>query len=571
MVLLTHTLLPFVAAALTATASVLPRTPASAAPAEELHAAPGTGNLIWSDNTVDDVKDRIPSLQRPDFSSSIQQLHDAVEDAEASLEEFFDELKHTIIDSVDSASKWVQEETVNVKGQAFNRLTHKDFPNYALRINTESNSTACDPGVKQYSGYFDISNTKHLWFVFFEARNNPDKAPLSLWLNGGPGCSSSTGLLFELGPCRIADEGKSVENNPHSWTNNANMIFLDQPVNVGYSYSEDGDDVNNTPAAAEDVYAMLQLFLQKYTQYAKKPFIIAGESYGGTYIPRIASAIHKKNKELKQTGGSGVHINLESVAIGNGLTEPKTQFASVPEFACSSENKYAIFKNGSSTCTSLQSKAKTCESLIESCYKYDNRLTCLPASLYCWSNLYGPLQDSGLNLYDVRRKCDREKDGSLCYKQMGWIETYMNNPSVRKAWGAEESVKFASCNMNVNQQFLFQGDGMRNTAAVLPELLADGVRVLIYNGVTDAMVNWYGSRAWVEKLDSVYGDEYRKESTADWTGADGKKAGTVRKAGKGFGNISFVSVDRAGHMVPYDVPENSLAMWEKWLANESLA
>ncbi|KAJ7828852.1 serine carboxypeptidase-domain-containing protein, partial [Mycena olivaceomarginata] len=105
----------------------------------------------------------------------------------------------------------------------------------------------CDTSVKQYSGYLDIADDKHLFFWFFESRNSPSTDPLVLWLNGGPGCSSSTGLLFELGPCSIANEGKNTTFNKHSWTSSANMIvsrnslvvasltgiqFLDQPVNV---------------------------------------------------------------------------------------------------------------------------------------------------------------------------------------------------------------------------------------------------------------------------------------------------------------------------------------------------
>jgi carboxypeptidase C (cathepsin A) len=79
---------------------------------------------------------------------------------------------------------------------------------------------------------------------------------------GGPGCSSTTGLLFELGGCTIVDEGQNVTYNKHSWNNNANILFLDQPVGVGYSYSDSGD-VNNSPAAAEDVYAFLILFISQ--------------------------------------------------------------------------------------------------------------------------------------------------------------------------------------------------------------------------------------------------------------------------------------------------------------------
>lgn len=396
-----------------------------------------------------------------------------------------------------------------------------------------------------------------------------------MWLNGGPGCSSSTGLLFELGSCRIADEGQSVVNNPYSWTNNVNMFYLDQPVGVGYSYSTGGDSgVNNTPAAAEDVYAFLQLFFQKYDAYSKKPFTIVGESYAGHYIPNMGSTIFRKNKELaaglKAKGTGPIHINLATLAIGNGLTEPLTQFASVPEFACSADNPYAIFKNGSSTCLSLEQKGKTCEGLVNTCYKYQNRLTCLPAALYCWSNLYGPAQQSGLNLYDVRMKCDRSKDGDLCYKEMGWMETYLNKPEVKKAWGASSKAEFKSCNMAINQNFMFQGDSMHNSAALIPELVDGGVRVLIYAGAADFMCNALGNERWVEKLETSVSAKYAKADKKNWK-VNGKTAGWVRSAGEGAGSVTFVHADAAGHMFPHDQPENALDMWEKWVYNKPIA
>lgn len=86
----------------------------------------------------------------------------------------------------------------------------------------------CDPSVKQLSGYLDISETRHLFFWFEESRQNPDEDPLVLWLNGGPGCSSTTGLLFELGGCNIRDKGENTTFNEYSWNSVANVLYLDR-------------------------------------------------------------------------------------------------------------------------------------------------------------------------------------------------------------------------------------------------------------------------------------------------------------------------------------------------------
>lgn len=120
------------------------------------------------------------------------------------------------------------------------------------------------------------------------------------------------------------------------------MIFLDQPVSVGYSYSGDGGSpVNNTPQAAEDVYAFLQLFFKKFPEYSTQEFSLAAESYGGRYGPVIASTLANKNKALARSRYVGENapknINLSSLMLGNGLTSAKIQFGSVKEYACDGE------------------------------------------------------------------------------------------------------------------------------------------------------------------------------------------------------------------------------------------
>jgi cathepsin A (carboxypeptidase C) len=87
----------------------------------------------------------------------------------------------------------------------------------------------------------------------------------------------------------------------------------------------------------------------------------------------------------------------------------------------------------------------------------------------------------GLNPYDVRKPCDREKN-PLCYEQMNWIDTWMNDPQVKVALGVEPTRKFTSCSTAVGLAFGLQGDGAHNSAELLGELVDDGVRLLIYAG-----------------------------------------------------------------------------------------
>jgi cathepsin A (carboxypeptidase C) len=155
--------------------------------------------------------------------------------------------------------------------------------------------------------------------------------------------------------------------NPHSWTNHANVLFLDQPVGVGYSYSDSGS-VDNSPAAAEDVHAFLQLFTARYGKYRDSDLHISGESYAGTYLPNIAHVIHSENKKKSTSLAPLPKLNFKSVMIGNGLSEPATQFASVPEYAC--DSPYAVYKDPNGPeCEGLRSKMARCEKLAETCYR----------------------------------------------------------------------------------------------------------------------------------------------------------------------------------------------------------
>ncbi|KAH9005727.1 serine carboxypeptidase [Lactarius hatsudake] len=368
----------------------------------------------------------------------------------------------------------------------------RPFPTYQLRIREPD---LCDPG-------------KHLFFL---SRSNPSKDPLVLWLNGGPGCSSSTGLLFELGPCLVTDKGRNTTFNPHSWNERANIIFLDQPVGVGYSYSSDGSTISTSPAAA------LDLFITRFHKYARLPFHLAAESYGGTFAPNIASVIYKKNKEL-------------AAAPSPKLT--KINLTSGPQ------------------CVALRTKVPICQRLIKSCYDFNSRLTCVPAALYCWGQLIGPLQQIGLNIYDVRKKCDRSEDadGPICYKEIGWTETWLNDPKTKAALGADPSRTFEAC-----------------------KLINDGIRLLVYAG--NAGTFSFGNEAWVENLEHKFHEEFKAAPPIQWVERSGRVAGEVRTAGGGdlgAGNVTFVNVYEAGHMVPHDQPEAALDMFTRWIFDASL-
>ncbi|CEJ90372.1 hypothetical protein VHEMI06161 [[Torrubiella] hemipterigena] len=418
--------------------------------------------------------------------------------------------------------------------------------NYSLRSRAVDTVKLGLDKVKQYAGYLDDNDQdKHLFYWFFESRNDPKNDPVVLWLNGGPGCSSMMGLFMELGPASVDKNGKIV-HNPHSWNTNASVIFLDQPVNVGYSYGSSG--VDNTVAAGKDVYALLTLFFHQYPEYAERDFYIAGESYGGHYVPAFSAEILSHENR---------NINLKGAIIGNGLTDGFTQYAYYRPMACGEGGYPAVLDE--QQCQSMDNALPRCQSLIKSCYDTDSAWTCVPAAIYCNSQFIAPYQKTGQNVYDIREECKDTEN--LCYTATKYISDYLNDPAVKSALGVEIDT-YQSCNTDINMKFLFKGDWMKPMHHFIPTLL-EQIPVLIYAGDADFICNWLGNRAWVEQLEWNGQAKYAKAKTSKLT-VDGSDYGNVRSAQ----NFTFMQIYQAGHMVPYDQPKASNDFFNRWLRGE---
>lgn len=424
---------------------------------------------------------------------------------------------------------------------------------YGLRIKKHAKSDPSILGidsVKQWTGYFDINeNDKHLFFWFFESRNDPANDPIILWLNGGPGCSSMTGLFFELGPSSINGTTLKPIFNPYSWNSNASIIFLEQPVGVGYSYAEEST-VSSTQQAAEDVLAFLQLFFAKFIKLASNDFHIAGESYAGHYIPNIASVIVNEENKI---------FDLTSVMIGNGITDALIQYYYYIPMACNAtESGYKqLISDGE--CDDLETIYPRCAALIKSCYRSRSSLTCLPANLYC-ERMMQPFEKTGLNYYDIRKPCL----GDGCYPEMDAIDAYLNQPEVMTALGSEVK-SYVGCDNQVFRNFILSGDEPKPFQQFVAEILELDIPVLLYAGDKDYICNWLGNKGWSSELEWSGKDSFNKAEVVDWySKIDGAYAGTAQSNGL----LTFLRVFDAGHMVPFDQPSNSLDMVNRWISGD---
>lgn len=410
----------------------------------------------------------------------------------------------------------------------------------------------CADSVKQYAGYLTVSEQYDTnYFAWLsESRNVPATDPLIVWFSGGPGCSSSLAMLSENGPCLGRDDGSGTDFNPYGWNTNANLMFVDQPAGVGFSYGDQGGYSHNETQVAEHMLAFFQQFYQQFPQYAKNKLYIAAESYGGHYGPSIAYQLYLANQQ-------GSNFPLAGVAIGNGLVDPLHQYPTYPDFAwegCIEEiGQPCVDQSG---VQSMNASVPTCTQLISQCQS--DVSACAEAQGYCNDAMFGPYEETGMNPYDIRQVCEVPP---LCYNFTG-ITNYLNTPSVQKAIGVN-NVQWAACNFVVNGQF--DNDWMKSMAWKIPPMLKDGVRVWVYAGTDDFIVQWFGDKQWTLSLDWVGQAQYNAAQDVNWT-SNGQVAGQHRE----FGGLSFTTVYNAGHMAPRDQPQATLTMINSFIMNKPL-
>ncbi|TFY74188.1 hypothetical protein EWM64_g9824 [Hericium alpestre] len=242
-------------------------------------------------------------------------------------------------------------------------------------------------------------------------------------------------------------------------------------------------------------------------------------------------------------------INLASLILANGLTDPYFQLPSIVDYAC--EGPYPVYSDPEGPeCKSLRTNVPTCQRMVKACYDFSSRLTCVPAAVYCYAQIFRPIQQTGVNPYDVRKTCDPSEDGDMCYREMGWIDIWMNDPTIKAELGVDPTREFESCSEKVNEAFWLQGDGMHNSAARLPELINNDIRLLIYAGHADAACDFMGNERWLSELDHKFHKEFAASKSTQWiTIGSGRVAGEVRSAGGGgfgAGNATFVNIHEAG-------------------------
>ncbi len=182
------------------------------------------------------------------------------------------------------------------------------------------------PNVTSYSGYLTVSKVhqSNLFFWFFTTNQNWTHAPLVLWLNGGPGATSMFGLFTENGPY-VFKKGK-LQLREHTWTRFYNVLYVDNPVGVGFSFTESEKGyATNQRHVGENLHEALRQFLLLFPEMQKNKIILSGESYAGKYLPALAYTILKKN-------GTVPSIKIYGIFVGNPLIMPEHMLTRYHEY-----------------------------------------------------------------------------------------------------------------------------------------------------------------------------------------------------------------------------------------------
>ncbi|KAK5614203.1 hypothetical protein CRENBAI_007862 [Crenichthys baileyi] len=400
---------------------------------------------------------------------------------------------------------------------------------------------------RQWSGYLQAGKGKFLHYWFVTSQRNPAKDPLVLWLNGGPGCSSLDGFLSENGPFHVNDDGATLYENKFSWNTISNVLYLESPAGVGYSYSDD----------------------QTYdTDDDQNEFFIFGESYGGVYAPTLS---------LRVATGKA-KINFKGFAVGNGLSSFALNDQSLIYFGyyhgLFGEDLWRDLNRNccdEGNCNFYNSTSETCKTLV--------------------NVAFGIVYESGLNEYALYLDCEGRRayhrgyekamshlfrnyrknlhsykllDARLSSMSLGEVPpclnstaqtNWLNRGDVRKALHIPDILPpWDICSDVVEQHYTILYNTMKE---VYLKLLSLGLRALVYNGDTDMACNFLGDQWFVEDLGFKATSSYQH-----WI-HDHQIAGFHQQ----FGNITFLTVKGAGHMVPQWAPGSALHMFQSFITN----
>jgi len=405
----------------------------------------------------------------------------------------------------------------------------------------KSNST-------EYAGLIPIRTGTFIFFWLFEQEE--DKKPnakekLTIWLNGGPGCSSMDGVFMENGPYTFDVENDNIIHNPYNWNKHSNIVYVDQPTGTGYSYTNNNDVPRSENAIGKDFNTFLGQFFRVFPQYEDAEIYIAGESFAGTYIPYIAT-------NLINNPVNGKMINLQGLAIGNGWMDPLRQYVGDYTYAV---NNNILSGNALLKAQQYVQKCKDEYSRSDSIKNYSCE--------YILDTILEGSTANGqfcINMYDIRLRDNDKKGGCGLYSwplTLGGMTKYLRRPDVIEALHVSTTPHtWTECTSRVSSAL--SGDTSRPSYTLFPELLKH-TKITLFVGDKDLICNHVGIEAMIDNM-TWNGSKGYTNGYIDWV-VNGKISGAYQSER----NLTYIRMTNGSHMVPIDLPEESLAMFNSFI------
>jgi len=441
-----------------------------------------------------------------------------------------------------------------------------------------------------FSGYLNLpETTKEIHYLFFEAENDSENAPVLIWFNGGPGCSSMLGFMQENGPFKIESGGSKFHPDEFSWNKETNLLYIEQPAGVGFSYCGNKKDCafDDDKSGQDNLTAVLEWY-KKFPEFVDNDLFISGESYGGVYVPYLAYYINQHN-EANAADDTVFKPNLKGFAVGNGVTnwEYDTNAAYVDmsywhslisqelhdKFVaadCDWNMPYMI--GVSDECMALQNEF---EGLTQTVNIYDIFGTCWGAGPY--PQVEEPKTDHFPHLYTSEHRRPHQKyitaadytpwlfqnkgtslsnDLPPCTFGSALLE-YMNSDAVREAMHIPEHVQaWDLCKTGIDYL-----SGKKASQWIYEDLAGKGIKMLHYSGDTDGAVGTVGTQNWIATLNWNKTSEWKQYMV------EGQVAGYWESY---EGGLTFGTVHGAGHMAPQFKPPQTYHLVFNWLFDREI-
>ncbi|XP_018458479.2 serine carboxypeptidase-like 14 [Raphanus sativus] len=393
------------------------------------------------------------------------------------------------------------------------------------------------------TGYIGVGEAEEdqMFYYFIKSEKNPEEDPLLVWLTGGPGCSSFSGLVYENGPLAFKVEAyngsiPTLVSTTYSWTKVANIIYLDQPVGTGFSYSRNplADRLSIT-GSVKRVHEFLRKWLDKHPEYFSNPFYLAGNSYSGMMIPAIVQEISNGNYICCKP-----QINLQGYVLGNPVTNGDLD-----------NNTRIPFAHGMALISDelFESMKKSCgENYINVDPQNTECLKLVKDFNKCVSGVYEELI--------LQSNCDKTSPDCYTYRY-SLSEYWANNEIVRRALRVVKGTtgEWDRCNWNVQCN--------KDIPSSIPYHMNNsikGYRSLIFSGDHDMTIPFVGTQDWVRSLNFSILEKWRP-----WMINDQVAGYTKTYANK----MTFATVKGGGHTLEYKPVESSI-LFERWISDQPL-